>query len=145
MVAGDAVATFNKRLRGRSDLSVALAPYPSTGIVDSVKAPEFGRICGEFWGHPDAEMFFAEWLALVETRLGDAGHRLLRQPAATTAGPFATRPEFASGRRDMAGGAVDAKTDHRHMNASFGHHVLDAYAREHLGLTPDTSFADAAE
>lgn len=144
-VAGEQVDTFVKRMRGRKDLSVGLAPYPSTGIVGSTRAPEFGRICCELWGHPDAPGFFTDWLRFVETRLGDAGHRLLHQPAATVAGPFATRPEFASGRRDMSGGAVDAKTDHRHMNAGFGLHVLDAYARRHLGLSPDQSFTDAAE
>ncbi|MEM8731804.1 MAG: hypothetical protein AAGF79_17985 [Pseudomonadota bacterium] len=144
-MAGESTDIFIKRMRGRAGLSVALAPYPSTGIVGMTKAPAFARICAALWAHPDAEAFFHDWLRFVDRRLEHAGHRLLPQPAATVAGPFATKPAFAVNRRDMKGGAVAAEADHRHMNAAFGQCVLDAFARQHLGLTPNHPFSDAAE
>jgi hypothetical protein len=147
-VAGDAVERFLRKTRGRPGLSVALAPYPATSVVESTRAPDLARICRDFWAHPDAQGFFDAWLGFVESRLADGGHRLLHQPRETVAGPFATIADYASGRRTMSGESTDAETDHRHMNADFGRLVLDDYHRLHLKHPIETgspAVSDAAE
>ena len=113
----------------------AMAPYPASSIVERGKSYEMARILELFWARPDAAWVFEYWLAQVEAALKSKGHALLVQPDALNAGPFATKPEYAT-RAASVGGDTLAKTDHRHMNADFGLIMLRTYVEKHLGLSP---------
>ena len=116
----------------------AMAPYPASSIVERRETYELARNLARFWTRPDAASVFGMWYDAVQTALQARGHRLLTQPEALNAGPFATKPEYAT-RAAALDGALVGKSDHRHMNSNYGLAMLSTYAIDHLGLAPQTS------
>lgn len=115
-------------------VTYAMAPYPARSITERGDSYELARLMGTFWQRSDASELVQLWLDAVHAALTAKGHRLLQQPEALNAAPYATRPEYAA-RAAALDGAL-GKTDHRHMNADYGLAMLCTFAELHLGLNP---------
>ncbi len=112
----------------------AMAPYPARSITERGEGYELSRLLGAFWQRSDASEIVELWLGAVKEALAAKGHKLLEQPTALNAAPYATRAEYAARAAALDGALV--KTDHRHMNADYGLAMLCTFAETHLGLNP---------
>jgi len=116
-----------------------MAPDPASSIVERRKTYEYARRLEAFWARKEAAEIVSTWLDLVDAGLRAQGHRLMRQPPALNAGPFATKPVYAQ-RAAQLDAAKTQKPDHRHMNADYGLAMLRTLVETHLTPTiPDTS------
>ena len=138
------VAAIATALAPVGPATLALAPYPATGISELADRTDIARLATAFRTHPAAEETFALWRAQVARQVAEAGHEILWQPKETVAGPYETRAEHAEGARFIDGGRL-AEPDHRHMNADYGLKLLTEYATRLSGAAGGGAETRAAQ
>lgn len=118
------------------NFTITDAPYPAESI--GTRTGEYGpaEALNAFMDHPDSQDLFQHWKNRVAANIAAAGYDVLHQPMDTVAKPFATHSKFTAAAPHMNGKEL-GWTDHRHMNAEFGLHVLEAFTEKHLNPTPE--------
>lgn len=134
-LAADWAANLRARFGDAPGCVFTVGPYPAESLVE--RADDLGMAARfrAFRDCPQAQGWFDLWAAAIAAEAAAAGYGHLAQPEDTTAGPFATRAEFAVGGINPSGDAM-GQTDHRHMNADFGLRLLEAFARRYLDQDP---------
>lgn len=136
-MTGTAVADALRAVaRAECPVTFAPAPYPATSITDRRDSYGPARTLEAFWARPDAEWVFDLWRGSLRRHFAGSGHHLLEQPDSVTAGPYATRPRYAT-RAAVLGQDGAGTPDHRHMNADFGLAMLRHFAETRINAAPD--------
>ncbi|WP_146344440.1 hypothetical protein [Falsiphaeobacter marinintestinus] len=117
------------------NFTITDAPYPAETIGQRSEDYDPAKSLDAFMNHPDAPGLFDYWKDQVAAGVTAAGYGFLPQPVETVTKPFATAGQFTAAAPHMNGEQL-SWTDHRHMNADFGLHVLEAFTEKHMNPTP---------
>jgi hypothetical protein len=132
-----AVRTHVGHLTGRFPkdprITVTAAPYPARSAAEP--GPNHDEGLAGMLPRPDGNAICAEYEAMLNLALIEAGYDYLPQPAATRDGPFATADRYLHGARDFR--APDSPSaDLIHMNATYGLELFHHFARTCLRIAP---------
>ena len=124
---------------GDLNIHVALAPYPTTGVVP--KGEHHQQPYAGMASHPEAARVHDIYRASLTNALHTRNMTLIPQPDNTIASPFLTKEAFGHGSMDFRAPKNSTEgrllNDHRHMNADFGASLFAAFALA-IGATPQT-------